>query len=40
MYLVLGSAATTTTVIAYGLRGRFFTPDQRLVLPAPKSATS
>lgn len=37
MYLVLGSAATTTTVIAYGLRGRFFTPDQRLVLPEPRS---
>ncbi len=31
MYLVLGSAATATTVVALGLIRRLFTPDHRLV---------
>jgi putative ABC transport system permease protein len=31
MYLILGSVATTTTVIAVGLSRRLFTPDHRLV---------
>ncbi|MCB0883100.1 MAG: iron export ABC transporter permease subunit FetB [Thermoleophilia bacterium] len=31
MYVVLGSLATTTTVVALGLSRRLFTPDQRLV---------
>jgi putative ABC transport system permease protein len=31
MYLVLGSVATTTVVIATGLSRRLFTPDHRLV---------
>jgi putative ABC transport system permease protein len=31
MYLILGSVAVTTTVIAIGLRRRLFTPDERLV---------
>ena len=31
MYLVLGSVATTTTVVALGLSRRVFTPDHRLV---------
>ncbi len=31
MYLVLGSVAVTTTVIAVGLSRRLFTPDQRAV---------
>ena len=36
MYLVLGSVATTTAVVAIGLRRRLFTPDWRLVtLPPP-----
>lgn len=38
MYLVLGSVATTTTVVAVGLSHRLFTPDHRLVrLPRPGS---
>lgn len=36
MYLVLGSVATTTSLIALGLRRRLFTADERLVrLTAP-----
>ena len=36
MYLVLGSAATATAVVAPGLVRRLFTPDHRLVgLPRP-----
>jgi putative ABC transport system permease protein len=36
MYLVLGSVATTTVVIAAGLSRRLFTADHRLVeLPRP-----
>jgi len=31
MYLVLGSVATTTTVIAIGVTRRLFTPDHRLI---------
>lgn len=31
MYLVLGSVATTTTVMSLGLARRLFTPDHRLV---------
>ncbi len=31
MYLILGSVATTTTVIALGVTRRLFTPDHRLV---------
>jgi putative ABC transport system permease protein len=31
MYLVLGSAATTTTVVALGVSRRLFTRDHRLV---------
>jgi putative ABC transport system permease protein len=31
MYLVLGSVAVTTTVVAIGLQHRCFTPDHRLV---------
>jgi putative ABC transport system permease protein len=31
MYLILGSVATTTTVVAIGLSRRLFTPDHRLV---------
>jgi putative ABC transport system permease protein len=31
MYLVLGSAATATTIVAVGLVRRLFTPDHRLV---------
>ena len=30
MYLILGSVATTTTVVALGIRRRLFTPDHRL----------
>jgi putative ABC transport system permease protein len=37
MYLVLGSAATTTTVIALGVSRRLFTRDHRLV---PMARTS
>jgi len=33
MYLVLGSVATTTTVMSLGLARRLFTPDHRLMLP-------
>jgi putative ABC transport system permease protein len=37
MYLVLGSVATTTTVVAIGLSRRLFTADHRLVaLPQPQ----
>jgi putative ABC transport system permease protein len=32
MYLVLGSVATTTAVVALGVRRRAFTADHRLVL--------
>lgn len=40
MYLVLGSVATTTAVVAVGLSRRLFTADHRLVrLPAPRPAT-
>jgi putative ABC transport system permease protein len=31
MYLVLGSVATTTSVVALGLSRRLFTADERLV---------
>ncbi|HUF84116.1 MAG TPA: iron export ABC transporter permease subunit FetB [Acidimicrobiia bacterium] len=31
MYLILGSVATTTAVVALGVRRRLFTPDHRLV---------
>jgi putative ABC transport system permease protein len=31
MYLVLGSAATSTAVVAVGVVRRLFTPDHRLV---------
>jgi len=31
MYLVLGSVATTTTVVALGVQRRLFTPDHRLL---------
>jgi putative ABC transport system permease protein len=37
MYLILGATATTTTVIALGVRGRLFTRDHRLV-PMPRVA--
>lgn len=37
MFLVLGAAATTTTVIGLGMLSRLFTPDHRLV---PVSRTS
>jgi putative ABC transport system permease protein len=33
MYLVLGSVAATTTVVALGVRRRLFTRDHRLVIP-------
>lgn len=33
MYLILGSVATTTAVVALGVRRRLLTPDHRLVLP-------
>jgi ABC-type iron transport system FetAB permease component len=39
MYLVLGSVAATTTVVALGMRRRLFTADHRLastVVPAPR----
>jgi putative ABC transport system permease protein len=32
MYLVLGSVATTTAVVALGVRARAFSEDHRLVL--------
>ena len=36
MFLILGSVATTTTLIAYGSVGKLFTPDHRLIrLPRP-----
>ena len=35
MFLILGSTATTTVVVALGLVGRVFTPDHRL-LPLPR----
>lgn len=35
MFLILGSTATTTAVIALGLLGRIFTPDHRL-RPLPR----
>jgi len=35
MYLVLGSVATTTAVVALGVRRRAFTADHRLVLRKP-----
>lgn len=36
MYLVLGSVVVTTAVVAFGLRQRLFTRDERLVpLPVP-----
>jgi putative ABC transport system permease protein len=39
MYLILGSVATTTSVVAVGLSRRLFTPDHRLVrLDGPDSA--
>ncbi len=38
MYLVLGSVATTTTVVALGLSHRVFTPDHRLVRLRPHDA--
>jgi putative ABC transport system permease protein len=31
MYLILGSVATTTTVVALGVSRRLFTADHRLV---------
>ena len=31
MYLILGSVATSTTIISLGLTRRLFTPDHRLV---------
>lgn len=34
MYLVLGAAATTTTVVSIGVQRRLFTTDHRLVVPA------
>ncbi|HEV2311345.1 MAG TPA: ABC transporter permease, partial [Acidimicrobiia bacterium] len=34
MYLVLGSVAATTTVVALGVRRRLFTRDHRLVVPS------
>jgi putative ABC transport system permease protein len=39
MYLILGSVAATTTVVALGIRRRVFTPDHRLlssVAPTPR----
>lgn len=35
MFLVLGAAATTTTVIGLGLLRRLFTADHRLLTPTP-----
>ena len=37
MYLVLGSVATTTTVMSLGLSRRLFTADHRLVRVRPAS---
>lgn len=39
MYLVLGSVATTTTVMALGIRRRLFTRDHRLVRLGVPAAT-
>ena len=39
MYLVLGSVATTTTVVAVGLSRRMFTSDHRLIRIAPADAS-
>jgi putative ABC transport system permease protein len=33
MYLVLGSVATTTTVVGLGVQRKLFTADHRLVVP-------
>jgi hypothetical protein len=33
MYLILGSVATTTTVVGLGVSRRAFSEDHRLVLP-------
>jgi putative ABC transport system permease protein len=38
MYLVLGAAATTTTVVGLGVQRRLFTPDHRLVVPARQAS--
>jgi putative ABC transport system permease protein len=38
MYLVLGSVATTTAVMALGIRRRLFTRDHRLVRLASSGA--
>jgi putative ABC transport system permease protein len=38
MYLVLGSVATTTAVVALGVQRRLFTADHRLVVPARPAA--
>ena len=38
MYLVLGSVATTTTVIALGVQRRLFTRDHRLLLVSAESS--
>lgn len=38
MYLVLGSVATTTTVMGLGISRRLFTADHRLVRPARSGA--
>ena len=40
MYLILGSVATTTTVVALGVRRRLFTRDHRLLRPAPQPAAA
>jgi putative ABC transport system permease protein len=39
MYLVLGSVATTTTVIAIGVSRRMFTPDHRLIGAARRTGS-
>lgn len=39
MYLVLGSVATTTTVVAIGVSRRLFTPDHRLVRQIRRTAS-
>lgn len=39
MYLVLGSVATTTTVVAIGVSRRLFTPDHRLVRHIRRTAS-
>ncbi len=38
MYLILGAAATTVTVVSIGLTRRLFTPDHRLVRLARESS--